>query len=135
MLKNGYDEYETEHGKGVAIHDLKGLHAAIGMHLITHKAVLSGAEVRFLRKELEMSQNELAYYLGVCESSVRNYEKDRNKKPPTAAERLLRALYVDKIKGRSKVGKLLATIAKLNRDQYHESLELEETPEGWKQAA
>ena len=135
MLKNGFDEYETEHGIAVGIHDIEGLHKAIAKHLICNKPMLSGKEVRFLRKELELSQVELASLLGVVESSVRSYENARTRKTPAPFDRLLRLLYLDHINGESEIHKLLERVAKLNRDIYHQSLELEEVGGIWAQAA
>jgi DNA-binding transcriptional regulator YiaG len=133
-LKNGFEEYETEHGKGVGIHDLEGLHAAIGRHLVCNKAVLSGAEVRFLRKELELSQVELANFFGVGESSVRAYESDRTQ-ISGPADRILRVLYLEMVDGEGEVRQLLERLATLNREMYHLEIKLEDTPDGWKQAA
>ncbi len=135
ILKNGYDEYETEHGKAVGIHNLEGLHDAIGMHLICNKPVLSGKEVRFLRKELELSQVELANLLGTSEPSVRSYENGRTKKTPAPFDRLLRSLYAEKVNGQGEIRELLERIAKLNRDAYHQSLDLEVIDNHWAQAA
>ncbi len=64
-LKNGFEFHDTPYGRSVAIHDVDGLHKAIGMHLINNKPRLSPLEVRFLRKELNLSQVNLAKWLGV----------------------------------------------------------------------
>ncbi|MEG0379379.1 MAG: helix-turn-helix domain-containing protein, partial [Eubacterium sp.] len=53
--------------------DVEGLHRAIGINLVTHKPRLSGAEVRFLRKEMNLSQNGLAEILGVSVPTVYRY--------------------------------------------------------------
>lgn len=134
MLKNGYDEYETEHGKAVGIHNVEGLHATIGMHLVCNKAILSGDEVRFLRKELELSQVELANFFGIGESSVRAYESGRTQIPPPV-DRVLRGLYSEMNHGEGDLRNLLERLATLNREMYHLQLELEKTSTGWRQAA
>ena len=133
MLKNGYDEYETEYGPAVGIHDLYGLHNAIGLHLVSNKAALSGAEVRFLRKELEWTQVELAKYLGVCESSVRAYERGTTIITPPA-DRVLRAIYLESVQGESKIQNLIEHLVNISQE-ISLSLELEETADGWQQAA
>ncbi len=134
VLKNGYEVYQTDYGEGVGIHDLKGLHSTIGLNIVCNKPSLSYREVRFLRKELELSQSELGRILGVVESSIRAWEKGRSKiaKP---ADRLLRNLYREMVCGESKVRELLDRIASLNRDTYHDKLELEETENGWIECA
>ena len=53
-LKNGYEVKETSYGEAVSIHNLEGLHRAIGMHLATETPALTGNEIRFLRKELDL---------------------------------------------------------------------------------
>ena len=133
-LKNGYETYDTDYGEAVGIHDVEGLHKAIGLHLIANKPRLTGAEVRFLRIELDLSQKGLANLLGVTEQSVRGWEKHRNT-ITKAPERLLRFLYRESVCNNGMLRKLVDRIATLNRDAYHAKIELEETDAGWKQAA
>jgi putative transcriptional regulator len=54
--------------------DVYGLHKAIARGLVNTKPVLCGAEVRFIRKFLELTQARLAELLGVEEQSVRRWE-------------------------------------------------------------
>lgn len=133
-LKNGFEEKKTAYGKAIAIHNVEGLHRAIGLHLVTNKPRLSGAEIRFLRKELDLSQGALANMLGVGETTMRGWEKNRPKitKP---AERLLRMMYREHVDGDGTIRKLVERIAQINRDAYQKNLELEETQTGWKAAA
>lgn len=133
-LKNGYEEFETSYGKAVGVHDVDGLHRAIGLHIAVSKPAINGAEVRFLRKELGFSQVELAGLLGVSEPSVRNWEKSRGK-ITRPAERLLRLLYCEHANEGGVIRDLIDSVSKMNRDDYHKTLELEETEEGWAQAA
>jgi putative transcriptional regulator len=74
-LANGYREVETEYGRGICIEDVEGLHLAIARDLVDFKPVLSGPEVRFIRKLLELTQTQLAELLGVEDQSVRRWEK------------------------------------------------------------
>lgn len=133
-LCNGYEVKETSYGKGVAIHNVDGLHKAIGLNLVRNKPQLSGAEIRFLRKELDMPQLQLAALLGVSENSVRGWERHRGKitKP---AERLLRTLYQEYAVGSSSVRALIEGIGQFNRDIYANGMKLEETDKGWATAA
>ena len=78
-LRNGFKVKETPYGRAVAIQDVEGLHRAIGLHLVRNKKHLTGAEVRFLRKGLDMSQVTLAKCLEVGEITVRNWESGRIK--------------------------------------------------------
>lgn len=99
----------------MTIHDIDGLHRAIGQWLVTNKKSLSGAEMRFLRHELELSQASLSRLLGVTEQSVLRWEKkrqDRGNGSP-AAERALRMLYLDKFYGDTGLSEALERIADL----------------------
>ena len=55
-LVNGYDEHDTPYGLGVAIHDLEGVHHAVAHGLVSKGGKLTGAELRFLRQEMGISQ-------------------------------------------------------------------------------
>lgn len=133
-LRNGYAVKQTKYGKAVSIHNVEGLHKAIGLYLVNNKKSLSGSEVRFLRKELDMSQAQLAQVLGVGETTVRGWENSRTKitKP---ADRMLRVLYREHVDGDGKVRELVERLAELNREAMSSKLELVETNKGWKAAA
>jgi len=133
-LKNGYEVMDTDYGKATSIHDVEGLHAVIGLLLVENKPRLSGAEVRFLRKELDLSQVHLALLLGVSEISVRGWENHRTKitKP---ADKILRILFIEHANGNKEIKAFFERLSQLNRDAYSKKIELEETGIGWKQAA
>ncbi|MBU0499691.1 MAG: transcriptional regulator [Gammaproteobacteria bacterium] len=132
-LKNGYKEYETAYGKGIGVHNVDDLHKIIASHLVCYKAAITGAEVRFLRHCLDMSQSQLARIIGVGESSVRNWENHRGK-ITRPAERMLRVLVHEAIQGDGSVRELVERIANMNRDLLTR-IELEERPSGWGMAA
>ena len=132
-LRNGFVVRETPYGKGVAIQDVEGLHKTIGLFLINNKPRLTGAEVRFLRKELDLSQHHLAHVLGVGDTSVRGWENHRTK-ITRPADRLLRALYREYVCKESKVKDLVDRVADLDR-AIRKRLEFEESDSGWKTAA
>lgn len=74
-LLNGFIIHETQEGRGVSIERLDDLHRAIALRLVSHRKRLSPKEFRFLRKQMEMTQNELADMLGVDAQTVARYEK------------------------------------------------------------
>lgn len=74
-LINGYREIETPYGRGVSIEDVAGLHMAIAHTLVEEEPSLTGPEVRFIRKCLDLTQMQLAELLGVEDQSVRRWEK------------------------------------------------------------
>src|SRR5271170_3535240 len=92
-LENGYKAIETPYGTGMAIQDTEGLHKAIGLWLVGQPVPLNGAELRFLRMEMESTQRDLAGILGAKEQTLRIWEKGRGKPIPGPVDRLLRAIY------------------------------------------
>jgi DNA-binding transcriptional regulator YiaG len=137
FLRNGFAVSETPYGEAVAIHDIEGLHRVIGLNIVCKKATLSPLEVRFLRKELDLSQAHFAKILGVGESTVRNWESSGKKRAIISgpADRMLRALYREAVEGDGRIRDMLEHISDLNHDAYKDHLELEDTGEGWKEAA
>ncbi|MCA1778640.1 MAG: hypothetical protein LC637_04455 [Xanthomonadaceae bacterium] len=91
-LLNGYRTLETEYGEAVSIEDVEGLHAAMCQTLVEEKpSPLTGAEVRFIRKYLDLTQASLADFLGLKEQSVRLWESRGNEREvPSSADRMVR---------------------------------------------
>lgn len=133
-LRNGYEIKDTPYGKTVAIHNLEGLHRAIGLNIVRNKPKLSGGEIRFLRKELDLSQKVLADFLGVSENSVRGWENNRGK-ITKAPERVLRLIYCEFACEKPEVKNLIERISQLSRDIHYATIEFEETNSGWSTAA
>ena len=96
-LANGFERTESVRGATVAIRDIDTLHQAIGKHLCLRKKDLNGKELRFLRREMLMSQATLAHLLDINEQTVHRWETSKNNMP-RAAEALLRLLYMEQIK-------------------------------------
>jgi DNA-binding transcriptional regulator YiaG len=115
FLKNGYEVVSTPYGKGVTIHDIDGLHAALGSTIVASPESLIGHEFRFLRTELGLSQAGLATLLGCDEQSVARWEKGKSKQVNAPAERLLRLLYKESKLGQKKLAPLLKTLQDLER--------------------
>jgi len=133
-LKNGFSVKKFPDGDAVSIHNLEGLHKVIGLNLVCNKKNLTATEVRFLRKELDMSQTTLATVFGVGETTIRNWE-NRRAKITGPAERILRLLYKEHVDGDGTVRGLVDRIADLNRHNHQAQYKFEETEDGWKQAA
>jgi putative transcriptional regulator len=74
-------EKDPNYGELVTIEKLPELFLAIALTLTTKQEALTGAEMRFLRKRMELTQATLARQLRVTEPTVANYEKR-----PTGAE-------------------------------------------------
>ena len=76
------------------IPNLEGLNEVLAKHLVELDRHFSGAEVRFLRKYLDMSGRELAKAMGVQPETVSRWENDKATMNEQA-ERLLRMLVVE----------------------------------------
>lgn len=130
-LVNGFEIVKTPYGEAVSIHDLDGLHRVIGLNLCAKKHI-TGTEFRFLRKEMGMSQNGLAQTLGTEEQTLAKWEK--NGRVPKTADRFMRLFYLETINQNETIKGYVEKINQTDRDVYAE-IDLEQTKEGWKQAA
>jgi DNA-binding transcriptional regulator YiaG len=126
-LANGFTIRKTKHGEGVSIHDVDGLHRAIAQAL-ANKPHLTGAQVRFLRKEMGMSQRGLGEFLGVTDQSVALWE--RKGRLPKTADRLLRLIYVEHDKGNAPIVSFIQRINDLDQ-QDHEQIIAKEAKGSW----
>lgn len=133
-LENGYTVHETAYGKGISIQDTNGLHEAIGKWLIEIPKPLNGAELRFIRLEMELTQRDLGGILGVDEQAVRRWEKARAKTMSGPADRLLRVLYEDYLEGDGSVRSIVDRLAALNQV---DSVDVRfcDTDDGWQPRA
>jgi transcriptional regulator with XRE-family HTH domain len=84
-LLNGVTEETTDYGKMVHIENINGLHHAIGLHIIEKDEPMEGAEFRFLRKQMGLSQAQLADGLNVTDQTIANYEKGKTALGPAEA--------------------------------------------------
>lgn len=92
-LLNGFERRDTDYGPAVSIADIDDLHQAIGLQLVLQRKTLSPKEFRFLRKEMDLTQLELADSIGVTDQTVARYEKGQT---PIAgpADRLVRFIFI-----------------------------------------
>jgi putative transcriptional regulator len=134
ILENGYEVHETKYGRGVSIHDTEGLHRVIGRWLIELPKLLTGAELRFLRLEMDLSQARLADILGSTEQNVRRWEKSRTRPIAGPADRLMRALYSQYSGGDVDVRRMVDRLAALDQIE-HAQVCVRETEAGWMVAA
>ena len=118
-LANGFERFDSRRGPSIAIRDVDALHQEIGRYICTQKRDLSGQEIRFLRRELLMSQTSLAHMLGVKEQTVHRWEAGKNAMPK-AAESILRVLYMEQIKASGDgLRSILNRIADLEDEIHH----------------
>lgn len=128
-LVNGYSIENTPYGEAVAIEDIDGLHKVIGRWLVELPKPLNGAEFRFLRHELDLSQKKLAQIMGKAELSVGRWERAVSKPVEPLADRFIRLLYVDCISGQP-IKELIDRLAELDHLE-HVTCRLEERQGRW----
>lgn len=131
-LANGYAVVKTKHGKGVSIRDVDGLHRMIGKAL-AKKPKLTGSELRFLRKEMGMSQGALAALVGTSEQNVSLWE--RRGAIPKTADRLIRLIYLEHMGNNSRVRELIDRLNLQDREQWLERMTFSEQAGKWREAA
>lgn len=77
FLLNGVTIERSSYGPIVNIENLNGLHHAIGLYIIEKTEPMTGAEFRFLRKQMELTQQELAGIMKTTDQTIANYEKGK----------------------------------------------------------
>ncbi|HEX7385828.1 MAG TPA: hypothetical protein VF285_00950 [Castellaniella sp.] len=115
-LVNGYETRNTPYGNAVSIEDVDGLTRAICKVLVRKKSNLTGAEFRYLRLALLMSQKDLGHALGRTDQSVAQWEK--NSKVPKFANSMIRFIYTAHADGNERVKNIVQAINEADRDIY-----------------
>jgi DNA-binding transcriptional regulator YiaG len=90
-LEDGFDI--SPDGKSYSIHNLNSLYECIAMCIIKETFLMSGGELRFIRKELSLTQKSLGDLLGVDAQTVARWEKEETKLD-SKADRLVRLEYL-----------------------------------------
>ena len=91
-LLNGVTVETTPYGEALTIENLKGLHRAIGLHIIEKTGAMTGPELRFLRKQMSLTQAALANELRISDQTIANYEKGKTEIGPV--DRFMRGFYL-----------------------------------------
>lgn len=125
-LANGYKIEKTPYGPTIAIQDLPGLVQAICQAIIRKKSHLTGAEFRYLRLAMLMSQNTLGKALGRSDQSVAAWEKSGH--IPRFADSLLRVLYAAHVNGNERVKNIIHALNDTDRAIH---IVMRESKAGW----
>ena len=80
-------------GEIVTIPNIKGLHLAIGRNLVCKEEMLTGAEARFLRKELKLNSKDMAAALSMKPVTYLRWENEKQSVSPTC-DKQLRLVYI-----------------------------------------
>lgn len=133
-LVDGFRMHNTAYGEGVSIHDTDGLHRLIGNWLVQLPNPLSGAALRFLRIEMDLSQRRLGELLGSSEQAVRRWEKAKASPISGPADRLMRVIYNEYTGHNGPVRELVERLSHLDQIDAAQA-RFEEADGGWKIAA
>jgi putative transcriptional regulator len=135
-LHGGVTYIDTPRGKAVHIENIEGLHRAIGYWLVHEKKNLTGREFRFLRNEINLTQQNLAALLNTDVQNVGRWEREEAEKVPGPAQVVIRLLYDEQVNGNKAITEPLRHLAELD-EQFGEEDEVkfEAGPEGWSIAA
>ena len=92
-LLNGFAIEHTCYGEGVRIEDADGLHRALALtiRIVSDKMPMNERELRFLRKLMRLSEDDLAHLLGCSDQLIACWEEGETAIDPFA-ERLYRML-------------------------------------------
>jgi len=129
-LISGYEIENTPYGEGLSIKNLDQLHLAIGCNLSSQKKVLSGKELRFLRKQMNLTQSDLGQFLGLSSQQVARWEKGESE-ISGPADLLVRALFIQTAGGDLDLQKLAKSLGETDAPMSEKSF-YEKTIQGWK---
>jgi putative zinc finger/helix-turn-helix YgiT family protein len=115
----------------VVIPNIEQLHQAIANAVISKKARLASAEVRFLRKHMGWSGAEFARHVGVKPETVSRWETGKESIGPIA-DRLLRLMIVTKAPAREYA---IETLASLEDEFAPARVRLSADKSGWHERA
>lgn len=76
-LLNGFTAIEYGDEIIYAVNNAEGLHRSIGESILQKTSLLTGDEIRFLRKEMDMSQKDIAHVFGNSDQTIANWEKGK----------------------------------------------------------
>ena len=125
-LANGYERMDTPYGKAVSIQDLPGLTRAICKALIRKNSKLTGAEFRYLRQAMLMSQASLGKALGRTDQAIAGWEK--TSKIPKFADQMLRVFYAAHADGNEQIKNIIHAMNDVERTI---NFVMTETKKGW----
>ena len=129
-LVSGYEIDNTPYGEGLSIKNADQLHRAIGCYMTKEKKALSGKELRFLRKQMNLTQSELGKLLGLSSQQVARWEKGESA-ISGPADLLLRAYFIQHVGGTLDLQKLANSLEDIDAPM-KEKMSFENTVHGWR---
>lgn len=137
-LTNGFEITKTDDGdEEIFIHDIHGLHKAIGKMLVLKRGLLIGNEVKFIRTTLDLSQANLGRLLGLDYQTILGWEKNKTPISKTA-DHLLKIIFFSYLnrEADSTVYDTISEIADIDaKENKVNRIELTEIDNEWRLAA
>ena len=128
-LANGVATKDTAYGSVEIINDVPGLTRAICLALAGKIGRLSGAEFRYLRLHLRLSQKSLAQCFGNTEQAIALWKKTG--RVPLRADKHVRILWKAQDAGNETVKNVVGRINLIDQ-LVNQKIVVEETKRGWK---
>jgi len=107
-LANGFVVEDTPDGPATTYQDLPGLYECLGERIASQPGNITGAELRFLRKQLGVSQGELGTRVGKGDQAVAKWEKG-DQPVPRADGRIVQYAWLATFRPRRLRGAVLAS--------------------------
>lgn len=136
-LVNGFEIIKIKDGdEEIFIHDIHGLHKAIGKTLVFKRGLLAGNEIKFIRTTLDLSQTSLGRLLGLDYQTILGWEKNKSSIPKTA-DRFLKIIFFSYLNREEdcSIYDKINEIADIDADEVKHKIELKEEGNEWKLAA
>lgn len=92
LLSGVHKKSHPKHGELVRVDSVPELMVAIAFRLVAKDEPLTGAEFRFLRKRMGVTQAELGDDLNVSDQTIANYEKNKTDRGP--ADKAIRLTFL-----------------------------------------
>ncbi|HBP28775.1 MAG: hypothetical protein ACTIKR_11285 [Advenella sp.] len=125
-LSNGYRIKETRNGRSIVVHNPQGLKRTICSALCVKSVPLSGAEFRYLCRELQITSAVLCKRLALTESQLQEWESARQ--VPRHADTFIRIMYAVHLDRPERVQRLDERSVARNQNVY---FLLRHTDRGW----
>ena len=137
-LTDGFVEEKTAYGPAVTITDVPGLHRAIGRNIISQGKPLSAREFRFLRKNMDLTQEVLAARLDLDGQTIARYEKDQTA-VPRAIDIVVRVMFALHVAPPDRREEMIEEIRSIVEDELSQTSGPERefglTKKGWRNRA
>lgn len=113
-LANGFEIKDTPYGEGVVLQNIDSLHQTIGLSIAENSGSMSGKELKFLRREMDLTQARLASLINADEQSVGRWERGEHEISGPAS-RMVSMLYLDFVHNIDGIRERIEEIAALDK--------------------